>query len=423
MAALAGSLSLGECRGLRREGGLVGQQAKPWRAACRPLSSPSPTGTSSPSSSSSGRAAHIEVVALVQTGERRPKAASTSAAAGPARRGDAIRLALPSKGRMAEDTLALLNDCQLSVRKANPRQYIAAMPEMEGVEVWFQRASDVVRKLRTGDVDFGIVGNDMVAEIGEGDSNLMIIHDALDFGHCHLALAIPMHGKFADVNSWEELAAMPDWTPETPMRVVTGYMHVGEKFFADRGFKHVALLTADGALEAAPAMGTADLILDLVSTGVTLRENNLKQITGGRVLDSQAVLVANRRTLESSSAALEVAHELIERLEAHLRAAGQFSVTANVRGRSAEQVAAALLAEPALHGLQGPTVAPVYAPSEATDGERYFAATICVPKRRLYSAVKQLRHIGGSGVLVAPLTYIFEEEPPRWRAVLDALGH
>lgn len=68
---------------------------------------------------------------------------------------------------------------------------------------------------------------------------------------------------------------------------VTGYHAIATRFFREKGFQHVALLSADGALEAAPAMGCADIILDLISTGVTLRENNLKQIEGGRIMDSQ----------------------------------------------------------------------------------------------------------------------------------------
>ena len=86
-------------------------------------------------------------------------AGNGAAAAARARRSTpAPRLAIPSKGRMAEDTLQLLRDCQLKVYKPNPRQYTATIPQLPGVEVWFQRASDVVRKLVYGDVDLGIVG-------------------------------------------------------------------------------------------------------------------------------------------------------------------------------------------------------------------------------------------------------------------------
>ncbi len=99
----------------------------------------------------------------------------------------------------------------------------------------------------------------------------------------------------ADVNSLDDLKSMSDWTETNPLRVVTGYHQLARRFFAKHGFQHVILLTADGALEAAPLMGSADIILDLISTGITLRENNLKQLQGAEVLRSQGVLVASRR--------------------------------------------------------------------------------------------------------------------------------
>ena len=76
------------------------------------------------------------------------------------------------------------------------------LPELE---VWFQRASDVVRKLLRGDVDLGIVGNDMYQEIADQSDDLIVVHDALNFGHCHLGLGIPTHGRFTDINSLEQL--------------------------------------------------------------------------------------------------------------------------------------------------------------------------------------------------------------------------
>ncbi|PSC74780.1 ATP phosphoribosyltransferase [Micractinium conductrix] len=333
-----------------------------------------------------------------------------------------LRLALPSKGRMAEDTLQLLKDCQLSVVKPNPRQYVARISQMPGMEVWFQRATDVVRKIVYGDVDLGIVGLDMLAEIGNDDPDIVILHDALDFGQCHLALGVPSGGKYADVNTLDDLRAMP-WSEQTPLRVVTGYQNIARKYFAEKGFEHVVLLSADGALEAAPAMGSADIILDLVSTGVTLRENNLKQLEGGTIMQSQGALVANRRALLERKGLLEVCHELIERLEAHLTADKYYSVIANMRGESAEEVSLRLLALPGLAGLSGPTVSPVYTLNGGGAAEpHFFAATICVPKKQLYPAVKEIRRVGGSGVLVQPMTYIFDEEPARWRQLLENLG-
>ncbi|KAK1563651.1 hypothetical protein Q3G72_030652 [Acer saccharum] len=324
-----------------------------------------------------------------------------------------IRLGLPSKGRMASDTLDLLKDCQLSVRQVNPRQYVAQIPQISNLEVWFQRPKDIVRKLLSSDLDLGIVGFDTLSEYGQGNEDLIIVHNALEYGDCHLSLAIPKYGIFENINSLRELAQMPQWTAEKPLRVATGFSYLGPKFMKDNGLKHVVFSTADGALEAAPAMGIADAILDLVSSGTTLRENNLKEIEGGIVLESQAVLVASRKSLMQRKGVLDTTHEILERLEAHLRAMGQFMVTANMRGSNAEEVAERILNQTSLSGLQGPTISPVFCKRDGKVTVDYYAIVICVPKKALYKSVQQLRAIGGSGVLISPLTYIFDEETPR----------
>lgn len=339
---------------------------------------------------------------------------------------ESMRLGLPSKGRMAEDTQELLKDCQLSVYKPNPRQYVATISQLPDLEVWFQRASDVVRKLVRGDLDLGIVGADMFEELAADSPDLIVLHGALDFGHCHLGLGVPTSGRWAEIHTLEDLRDMPEWTAETPLRIVTGYQAIARRFFEEKGFQHFVLLAADGALEAHPAMGSADIILDLVSTGVTLRENNLKELDGARIMDSQGVLVGNRAALLARPELLAIVHELIERFEAHLTAGNYYSVIANMRGESAEEVAGKILASERLRGLQGPTISPVFTPSgsngAATAEPNLFGTTICVPKKQLYASVNELRKLGGSGVLVQPMTYIFDEEPARWRQLLDKLG-
>lgn len=405
-------------------------------ALSAPAASPNKAASSAPALPPRRRAALLRANSLTRRAEdvrqvtKLPK---------PAPR-DSLRMGLPSKGRMAEDTVQLLKDCALSVTKPNPRQYVARIPQIPGLEVWFQRASDVVRKLRLGDVDLGIVGGDMFAELADGDEDLVVVHDALGFGHCHLALGVPNAGRFANVRTVEDLRAM-GWTAEQPLRVVTGYHAVARRYFEQQGFEHVALLTADGALEAAPAMGCADIILDLVSTGVTLKENNLREIEGGRIMDSQGVLVASRTSLLQRPGLLGIVRELIERLDGHLKAEEFYSVIANMRGDTPEQVAATLLAEEGLRGLQGPTISPVYSAVPAAGGngngsngggsnggatgashQGFWAAVICVPKKRLYASVKTLQRIGGSGVLVQPMTYIFDEEPARWGRLVAELG-
>ncbi|CAK7339966.1 unnamed protein product [Dovyalis caffra] len=325
-----------------------------------------------------------------------------------------IRFGLPSKGRMAADTLDLLKDCQLLVKQVNPRQYVAEIPQLTNLEVWFQRPKDIVRKLMSGDLDLGIVGFDTFSEFG-------LSYAKPEPDRWFASQLIPKYGIFENINSLRELAQMPQWTAEKPLRVATGFNHLGPKFMKENGFMHVTFSTADGALEAAPAMGIADAILDLVSSGTTLRENNLKEIEGGVVLESQAVLVARRKSLIQREDVRDITKEILERFEAHLRAVGQFTVTANMRGNSAEEVAARVLSQPSLSGLQGPTVSPVFSKSDGKVAPDFYAVVICVPKKALYESVQQLREIGGSGVLVSPLTYIFEELTPRWQELVSKL--
>ncbi|MCH80664.1 ATP phosphoribosyltransferase [Trifolium medium] len=101
-----------------------------------------------------------------------------------------IRLGLPSKGRMSSDTLELLKDCQLSVKQVNPRQYVAQIPQISNLEVWFQRPKDIVRKLLSGDLDLGIVGLDILTEFGQGNEDLIVVHEALEYGDCRLSIAV-----------------------------------------------------------------------------------------------------------------------------------------------------------------------------------------------------------------------------------------
>lgn len=109
---------------------------------------------------------------------------------------------------------------------------------------------------------------------------------------------------------------------------------------------------------------------------------------------------------------------LLEYMEAHLRAEGNLLVTANMRGDSPEDVAQKMFTQTVVGGLQGPTISPVIV-REATSN--WYSATVVVRRDQLPQAIGELRSIGGSGIIVSPLTYIFEEEPPRYKAMLEAL--
>lgn len=324
-----------------------------------------------------------------------------------------IRLALPSKGRLEQAALDFLAAAGLRVDKPNPRQYFARIPDLSGLTVLFQRPGDIVVSVREGSVDFGLAGLDAVEERRGIDGEVIVIHEALGFGHCALALAVPEDWPVASVADLpSQISAL-----RRPLRVATKYPHLTARFLYQHGVAPFALIDAEGTLEVAPAIGYADVIVDLVSSGQTLHDNRLRALEDGVILRSQAALIANRAALKARPDVLALAHQLLEYVEAYLRGQENYLVVANMRGGDPQAIARALLGHPDLGGLQGPTIAPVFTRS----GERWHSVSIVVHKDRLIPSVGALRSVGGSGVIVSPLTYIFEEEPERARRLNETL--
>lgn len=321
-----------------------------------------------------------------------------------------IRFALPSKGRLEAQAVDFLAACGLRLHKPNPRQYQASLPALPGVTVLFQRPGDIVVGVREGSIDFGLTGLDVIEERRGDDGEILLLHEGLNFGHCSLTLAVPEEWP---VYSAADLQA----SKPQPLRIATKYPRLTARFLRDHGLTDFTLIDAEGTLEVAPAIGYADLIADLVSSGQTLHDNRLRPLLDGVILRSQAALIANRAALKARPEVLGIARTLLEMMEAHLRAEEHYMVTANVRDATPERIARNLFAHPDLGGLQGPTIAPVHTRS----GELWHAIQIVVRQDHLLSAVNALRSIGGSGVIVSPVTYIFEEEPERSRRLNENL--
>jgi ATP phosphoribosyltransferase len=128
------------------------------------------------------------------------------------------------------------------------------------------------------------------------------------------------------------------------------------------------------------------------------------------VVESQACLIGNRRGLLADPERLEATRGLLELIEAHLRSRHQISLTANMRGESAEGVARRVLATGDAAGLRGPTVAPVYAKDPDPRGGAWFALTVVVNESGLLAAVEALRRAGAADVTATPVRYVFERD-------------
>lgn len=333
-------------------------------------------------------------------------------------RSEPVRLALPSKGMEAE-TLAFMQSCGLAVHRPNPRQYTATVSRIPDMVVIFQRAGDILAKVDERSVDLGITGLDVVHEHDREGSDVLILHDALGYGRCSLLLAVPE--AWLDVTSVGDLAEIATRAKAggRELRVATKYANLTQAFLYERGINHFRLVEAQGAIEAAPRMGYADVVSDIVETGTTLKDNGLKPISGGTMLQSQACLIGNRRSLRENPRCLAAARVMLELFEARLRARRYYSITANIRGDSAEAVARRVSGRTATAGLRGPTVARVHAPSDG--GQDWYAVTVIVPGDDLLAAVDHLRDVGGSSVTVHAVEYIFAERCAGYDRLLAAL--
>jgi ATP phosphoribosyltransferase len=325
-----------------------------------------------------------------------------------------IHLSLPSKGRLQDGALAFLSSAGFPVFKPNPRQYQAEIPALPDLGVIFQRPGDIVVSVRQGSVDFGITGLDVIEEKRGENGDILILHDALGFGSCALTLAVPE--SWADVKDIKSLKKFSASLPG-PLRVATKFPVLTARFLNGQGITHT-LIAAEGTLETAPTIGYADIISDLVSSGQTLQDNRLRALPDGVIQRSQAALIANRKALKTRPEALEMARRLLEYIEAYSRAKENLLVIANMRGESPQAIAQKMFTQTIVGGLQGPTISPVV----VRDGKsNWYSATVVVRRDLLPQAITELRTIGGSGIIVSPVTYIFEEEPPRYKAMLKAL--
>jgi ATP phosphoribosyltransferase len=332
-----------------------------------------------------------------------------------------LRFAIPSKGSLYDGTIAFLEACGLKVSRPNPRRYTASIRALPAAEVMLHRPADIVEKLADGEIDLGISGLDLVEEQrGDRDDPLVIFED-LGFGAAELVLAVPE--AWIDVISMHDLAdlAVEMHTQGRPLRIATKYHALVRRFCYASGINYFQLIDSQGATEAAPGLGYADIVADITETGTTLRDNQLK-IVGGPILRSQACLITSRRSLRARPAALEPIRTMLELMEARRRARRFVQVTANIAGTSVEDVGTRVASRRELAGMQGPTIAPVWPGGPGAGGASWYMVTLIVPQERIVALVDHLRALGGDGIAVTPAQYVFEARCESYAALLAELG-
>jgi len=208
-----------------------------------------------------------------------------------------LTVALPSKGRMKDDAIAVFARAGLTVSAiGNDRSYRGRIDGIDDVEVAFLSASEIARELGAGAVDFGVTGEDLVRESLPRADERVEITARLGFGNADVVVAVPDIWK--DVDSMADLGDVAaDFRSRHGRRltIATKYWRLTQNFFSTRhGIQLYRIVESLGATEGAPASGAADIIVDITSTGSTLTANHLRILSDGVILKSEACLVRAR---------------------------------------------------------------------------------------------------------------------------------
>ena len=277
-----------------------------------------------------------------------------------------MKIALPNKGRLSEDVRELFADAGLPVRARGERALTASLGgEFEAI---FVRAQDIPEFVADGAADAGVTGFDLVNESGRELESLL----DLEFGRCRLVVAAREESKLKDVS---EIAG--------GSRVATCFPRLTQRYFEKLG-KKISVVPVSGAAEIAPHLGIADVVVDLTSTGSTLKTNGLRELA--TVVESTARLIASAAPRDAAKA--QTFSELTAALGSVLRARGKRYLMANVPKSALPKV------REILPGLNGPTVIDVL------DGGDMVAVHAVVPTQGIYRTIASLKTLGAEGILV-----------------------
>jgi ATP phosphoribosyltransferase len=296
-----------------------------------------------------------------------------------------LRIALPNKGRLADDARELFADAGLPAKARGERALTASLGgEFEAI---FVRAQDIPEFVADGAADAGVTGWDLVCESERPLDSLL----DLGFGRCRIVVAAK---EDARVRTVDDIGA-PEGAGGAPVRVATVFPRITRRFFAEAG-RAVEIAPISGAVEIAPHLGIADVIVDLTSTGSTLKMNGLREVA--TVLESSARLVAASGMAAGMAAGAAAGgeptakqralDELVTALASVLRARDKRYVMANVPRAALDAV------KQVLPGLNGPTVIDIM------NGGSMVAVHAVVAAATIYRTIAQLKAVGGEGILV-----------------------
>ena len=214
-----------------------------------------------------------------------------------------LSLAIPSKGRLKEKSEAWLASLGFPVRQiGGERGYQAEIDGLGEVDMRLLSAREIAQGLIDGTLHAGITGEDLLHDLSsDGESDFSVLKP-LGFGGADVIVAVPQ--AWLDVDTMADLEAAGAAFRKAHgrrLRVATKYLRITRRYFAAKSVGEYRLVESAGATEAAPATGAADVIVDITSTGATLKANGLKILSDGVILQSEAALSASPNAVWSAT--------------------------------------------------------------------------------------------------------------------------
>jgi ATP phosphoribosyltransferase len=320
----------------------------------------------------------------------------------------ALVLAVPAKGRLQENAEAFFARAGLDlVKPRGARDYRGAIAGVDDVEVAFISAAEITEQLAAGAVHFGITGEDLVREMIPAADHNVVLLDGLGFGHANVVVAVPDAWiDVRDMADLDDVATSFRGRHDRRLRVATKYINLTRGFFGSHGIVDYRIVESTGATEGAPAAGTAELIVDITTTGTTLAANGLKIVEDGVILRSQANLVAARGAAWGK-AERETARLILDRIAAQSRARLFREVRTRFAGCNDELLGIA-------KGKFGVTT-PFGGPTSSG------MLTLHCPPDHIHALASFLRQHGAETVIVADIDYVFTRDNPLFAKLAAAL--
>ena len=304
-------------------------------------------------------------------------------------------LAVPSKGRLQENATAFFGRAGLKfVKSRGERDYRGTIAGVEGAEVAFLSASEIVSQLASGAAHLGITGEDLVREqVADADAAVEML-TPLGFGHANVVVAVPQ--AWIDVRTMADLddvASSMRSRHGRKLRVATKYVNLTRRYFASHGLADYRIVESLGATEGAPAAGTAEIVVDITTTGATLAANALKILDDGVMLASEANLVASVRA-PWGERARAAANAILSRIAAEEEA------------RSVREIRARLDAASDTLGDLGSLFGARLPLGASSPGG---IVTIHCPEKAVFSLVDHLAKAGADDITVSAPAYVFRK--------------